>query len=328
MNPHDLLPEYALGTLEPTEAAEAEALLAHSEAARAEVRTLRDALVMLTEALPPAQLPAGVWDKLQAQLEPSPTVAPPLPPLLRVPRRPFVGSHVAWGLVACLALVAVGELLWVNSSQRAYQQVQRDAYLVADFLSTPETQRISLRGRERQGIGSVLTRPDGNALFVLRELPPKDQSYQAWGHTSDDWEPGSRERLTSLNISDDQIFRVTTRSYAALYLSLEPRGGSPQPTFPLSRIALNEPVATSQLTITAPADGAVVEGERVIVTGVVDANVTNLSYVLNGETRQTTTVGNRFTFTVSLEPGTNTLVVRAEGPDGTATKSLTLTHRP
>lgn len=326
MNAQERLPEYALGTLEPAEMAEVEVLLATSEEARTELRQFRETLVTLTEGLPPVQPPMGVWDKLQVQLEPTPIAARTPPPVIKMPKRPPSRGYFAWGLAACLALVAAGELLWVNSAQRAYQQVQREAYLVTNFLSAPETQRISLRGRQRQGIGSVLMRPDGEALFVLREPPPEGRSYQAWGHTSDDWEPSSRERLTSLSISDDQVFEVDAENYVALYLSLEPTGGSPQPTYPVSRVSLREPVATSQLSITSPADGSVVEGERVIVTGVVDTSVTNLSYVLNGSTRQTTMVGNRFTFTAPLEPGDNTLVVRAEGPAGTVTEALTLTR--
>lgn len=319
MSTHELLPEYILGTLEPAEAVRVEALLTGSEEARAELRTLRTVLVTLTEALPRVEPPTHVWDNLSAQLEPLPTLAP----IVRLPKR---SSYLGWAVAACLALVAVGELVWLGSSRSAYREAQREAVLVADFLSNPEVQRISLQGRQRQGIGSVLRRPDGEALFVLSESPPEGQSYQAWGHTNNDWEPGSRERLTSLEVSDDAIFEVETQAYAALYLSLEPAGGSPQPTFPVSRVSLNEPVASSPLTITAPADGAVIAGDGVIVSGVVAPNVTYLSYVLNGETRQTTTVSNRFTFTAKLRRGENLLVVRAQGPMGTVTEALTLTR--
>ena len=46
----DRLSDYALGLLEPTEAAEIETLLARSEAARADLRSLNASLVTLTEA--------------------------------------------------------------------------------------------------------------------------------------------------------------------------------------------------------------------------------------------------------------------------------------
>lgn len=319
MNPRELLPEYALGTLEPAEVAAVEALLARSAEARAELRHLRASLVTLTEALPPVEPPAHAWEALQARLEPSPAAAP----VVRLPR-PFPGNYLGWALAACLALIAVGETLWLGASRTAYREARRDAVLVAEFLGGPEVQRRPLQGRQRERIGSVLTRPDGGALFVLSELPPDGQNYQAWGHTNDDWEPGGRERLTSLGVSDDPILEVDARSYAALYLSLEPAGGSPQPTYPLSRVSLGEPVATSPLSVTSPADGAVLDQASVIVTGVVDTNVTSLSYSLNGETRRTTTAGTRFAFTAALRRGENTLVVRAESPEGVATTTRTL----
>lgn len=325
MSAQERLPEYALGTLEPAEAAEVEALLERSADARAELRSLRAALVGLTEALPPAEPPAYVWAQLQAKLEPD--AAPKLPPVVPPsPRRPWLGA-LGWTLAACLALIAVGEGLWLSASRAAYRGAERDAQLVAQFLAAPQVDKRPLYGRAREGLGSVLARPDGEALFVLGSAPPNGQSYQAWGHTSGDWEPGSGERLTSLGVSGDPVFAVSGGDFTALYLSLEPEGGSPQPTHPLSRVSLAEPVAAAPLEITSPADGAVIEGARVIVTGVVAPNTTNLSYALNGETRQTTTVGNRFTFTATLRRGLNTLVVRATGPEGTATEALTL-RRP
>lgn len=324
MNPRELLPEYVLGTLEPAEVAAVEVLLARSAEARAELRHLRASLVTLTEALPPEQPPARVWEALQVRLEPPPTVVP-VPPVVQLPKQ-SPSSYLGWALAACLALVAVGQVAWLGSSRSELREARRNALLVADFLGAPEAARITLRGRERQGLGSLLTRPDGGALFVLGQPPADGRSYQAWGHTNDDWEPGSREQLTSLGVSRDPVFEVETQSYAALYLSLEPAGGSLQPTYPLSRVSLLEPVATSPLSVTSPTDGSIIDQTSVIVTGVVDTNVTELSYVLNGEARQTTTVGSRFTFTATLRRGENTLVVRAKSPEGVAATTLTLTR--
>ena len=325
MTPDGRLAEYVLGTLEPLETAEVEELLAESAEARAELRSLSASLVRLTEGLAPVEPPAHVWEGLQARLEAAPDTLPETerPPPLRPRRNVYLG----WALAACLALVAVGELVWVQVVQTAQRQTEREAALVADFLSAPETQKISLYGRQREALGSVLTRPDGDALFVLGERPPAGQSYQAWGHTNDDWEPGSSDRLTSLKVSNGSVFEVETQNFAALYLSLEPPGGSPQPTYPISRVSLGEPVATSPLRITSPADGAVLEQPSVIVTGVVAPDITELSYSFNSEQRQTTTAaGSRFSFTLSLEPGVNTLSIRAAGPQGATTETLTLTR--
>ncbi len=319
------LTDYALGMLGSAETAEVEALLAESEGARAELRSLRTSLVRLTEALPPVEPPAHVWKGLQGRLEASPDLSETETPPVFQPlhRRAYLG----WALAACLAFVAVGELVWVQTVQTASRQTEREAALVANFLSAPETQKISLYGRQREALGSVLTRPDGDALFVLGQKAPAGQTYQAWGHTNDDWEPGSSDQLTSLTVSDQSVFEIETQNFAALYLSLEPPGGSPQPTYPISRVSFTEPVATSPLRITSPADGAELGRASVIITGVVAPDVAELSYSLNSEPSQTTTAaGSRFSFTLSLEPGVNTLSVQAVGPQGATTETLTLTR--
>ena len=324
----DRLSDYALGLMEPAEAAEVETLLARSEAARADLQSLNASLVTLTEALPPLEPPARVWDALQVRLGFLPATTPAATPTLQ---RPPDRVYLAWAVAACLALVAAGELVWVQRLQQqlqtASQQQARETTLVADFLGAPQVKKISLYGRRREGLGSVLARPGGDALFVLAKAPPPGQSYQAWGHSSNDWEPGSGEQLTSLEVSNSPVFEVSTQKFTALYLSLEPLGGSFQPTYPLSRVSLSDPAATTPLQITSPADDAVVDRASVIVTGVVAANITDLSYTLNGEKKQTTTAGSRFSFTVSLKPGTNTLMVRAAGPAGVTTATLKLTRR-
>lgn len=343
---YELLAEYALGTLEPAEHAQVEALLERSETARAELRGLRAAFVGLTETLPPVTPSEHVWDGLQARLEAqsvftarvsttpvsnsTPTLEAPdqtaLPPVVTLPRR-SLQTYFGWVLAACLTVVAVGEGLWLGASRGQYREAEREAVLVADFLAAPDVERISLYGRSREGIGSVLSRADGEALFVLSDAPASGKSYQAWGHTSDNWTPGSDDLLTSLGVSDDAIFKVRAENFAALYLSLEPPGGSPQPTYPLSRVSLTEPVATAPLTLIAPASGTVTLQERVIVTGTVDGTVNRLSYVLNGETRETPLSGSRFSFTATLERGANTLTVQAHGPGGVSEETLELTRR-
>ncbi len=141
MNPFELLPEYALGTLEPAEIAAVEVLLARSAEARAELRHLRASLVTLTEALPARQPPAHVWEALQARLEPFPTAAPPV---LQLPKR-SPGSYLGWALAACLALIAVGEALWLGASRSAFREARRDAVLVAEFLGGLYVQRRPLQ---------------------------------------------------------------------------------------------------------------------------------------------------------------------------------------
>ena len=334
---------YVLGTLESTEEAAVEAYLARSERARAEVRELRASLVVLTEALPPAQPRAEVWRNVQAQLARSqaetdpaePVVsAPNVPPAVSVlPPRPGAGraNRLAWSLAACFCLVAAGSLFWGVRSTGAYRQAAGEARLVAAFLAEPQVQKLTLRGPDNGGIGGVLLEPRGRALFVLDGAPVPGRAYQAWGHTGSSWEPGSSEQLVSLAVSQDKVFAVPTGKFAALYLSLEPRRGSPQPTRPLSRVSLTSRASTAPLQISNPTDGAILSADSVVVRGSVADGVNAVGYTLNGgEPVETGVAAGRFTFTVAgLREGDNTLEVRAVGAQQQAnTATVTMTYTP
>ncbi len=332
----DNLAEYVLGTLEPSELGEVEAYLARSADARAEVRQLWESLVTLTESLPSAAPRAEVWTNIQAQLYTQPLSADSrstISPLVTVfhPRKwPSLVIHLGWQLAACFCLIAAGSLLWGSRSYSAYQKIAGEALLVAAFLSEPQVQKVTLNDPDNQGIGGVLLEPEGRALFVMDQAPGRGRTYQAWGHTSDDWEPGSGEHLVSLKVSQDKVFTAPTQGFAALYLSLEPTQGSPQPTHPLSRVSLSEPAPATALEIAGPVDGETLASDSVIVSGSVGDGVTDLSYTLNGDKPERTGVaGNRFTFTVSgLQKGLNTITVTAvlEVEDQRVTDAVTVTY--
>lgn len=332
----DNLAEYVLGTLEASELDEVEAYLARSVDARAEVRQLRASLVTLTESLPSAAPRAEVWTNIQANLatERLPTDSEPasdVRPSVTVfhPRTwPSRASQLGWQLAACFCLIAVGSLFWGFQNYRAYQETVGEALLVAAFLAEPQVQKVTLQGPDYQGLGGVLLEPEGRALFVLDQAPARGQAYQAWGHTSNDWEPGSSKQLVSLKVSQEKVFTAPTRGFAALYLSLEPSQGSLQPTHPLSRVSLSEPVPTAPLKITSPADGATLTSDSVIVSGAVENSITDLSYTLNGgKPIRTSVAGNRFTFTVAgLQIGANTLEVTAGVGNQQVTDTVIVTY--
>lgn len=331
----DNLAEYVLGTLEASELDEVEAYLARSVDARADVRQLRASLVTLTESLPSAAPRAEVWTNIQANLaterlpmdsEPASDARPSVT-VFRPRTWPSRVSQLGWQLAACFCLIAVGSLFWGFQNYRAYQEAAGEALLVTAFLSEPQVRKVTLQGPDNQGLGGVLLEPEGRALFVLDQAPARGRAYQAWGHTSDDWEPGSSEQLISLEVSKDNVFAVATQEFAALYLSLEPAQGSPQPTQPLSRVSLSEPAPATPLEIAGPVDGETLASDSVIVSGSVGDRVTDLSYTLNGGTPiQTSVAANRFTFTVTgLQKGANTIEVTATVDDQQVADTVTVT---
>jgi anti-sigma-K factor RskA len=316
-HPRDLLNDYVLGTLTPSKMAEVKTYLATSAEARAEEQALRESLVAVTDSLHEVPVPKSTWAKIQAGLEQDSVTQSAQKVIRDQPdKKRWTSQHTAWLTAACFALIAFSGSWWGLNTYRDYQRATLDKALIATYLSVQDVQRIGLQAEDFSDLGSVLI-SDNQALFVLANSPARGQAFQAWGHTNANWEPGSTEQLTSLSVSDDNVFEVGTGQFAALYVSLEPSGGSPQPTQPLTRVSLRNPVATSPLEITQPANGTTVNSSSVIISGLVDNTVTVLSYRLNGgESVKTTFANNSFTFTALLREGQNTIVIEAQRRNG------------
>ena len=215
-HPTELLPDYVLENLSPKEARLVEVHLEHCSVCRAELRDLRESLVGLAESVPEARAPQGNWEKIQARL----TRAETAPPKSRAPWQ-------AWLLAASFVVAATG-FWWGFDQQQSAQAFSREQQKVAGWLSRPDVTTEQLLDAQGERLGSVLTLSDGRALFVMRERPPGGSSYQAWGQR------GS-ERV-SLGVSDGSLLEVPYTGFDTIGVSLEPRGGSPQPSQPLGRV--------------------------------------------------------------------------------------------
>ena len=354
-HPKELLPDYVLGLLTPEQTAAVEAHLSGCEACQEEAWRLGGPLVLMTEALPQRETPPLVWEAIEARLrderkelrgvqiqeaEPTAEAGEEAFPGY-VPQLGGSSHRYGWLAAACLSLLLVLSGVWGVQNYSALQRAQTETRLVSTFLARPQVDRVVLENvltneagganGPGQSLGSVLLAPEGEALFVLEEPAPGGRVYQAWGHTSSDWDPERGEALTSLEVSRGAVFEAPAGGFASLYLSLEPAGGSPQPTNPLSKVSLLNPRPEETVSITSPAESAVLTAGSTIVVGEVAGNVTSLSYRVNGgEAVQTTTANNRFSFTVSgLGGGQNTVEVTATTADGeTATASVTVTVEP
>ena len=232
MHPKDLLPDYALGLLSPEDAAQVERHIRTCAACRAELARFNNTLAALVDTLPATPPPPATLEKIQSRVaaEQSDVSLPPPEPVAvsatRSPRAPVI-----WLLAACMSVIlAISGTLWGYRSHQAYQQAVQEQRVVASWLSQPEVETFPLQDRSGQRLGSVLLLPDGRALFVLREPPSRGNAYQAWGHTGED--------LASLVVSERPVFEVPWQGFDALYLSLEPPGGSPSPTVRLGRVGL------------------------------------------------------------------------------------------
>ena len=332
------LTDYLLGALSAEEVAELEAHLRHCRSCQEELASLSEVIVALTEDLPQTPPPPSLWESLAARYNAERDAAargvPDREPRVNIDTTAIPAPKAPpyrWLLAACLVLVA-GSGLWGFQNAGLRQQAEAEARLIQRFVSGAAVQKVSLENV----IGSARDQSPGSAfisenevLFVLAEAAPSGQTYQAWGHSSSDWDPDRGEELTSLGLSQDGLLRVSTAGFASLYLSLEPAGGNPQPTDPLSKVSLLNPRPESLLELDIPRS-SVISDNSLIVSGRLADGVTGLSYRLNeGAATEVAFVNNRFSFTVvDLAPGENVLELSAAAPSGVLSETLTITYAP
>lgn len=225
-----------------------------------ELQELTDVWATLPLALPattaPAHLKARLMDRLseEERLMFAPTPAKVLPFTPRPERRSwfdfFTWQPAASLLAAATLLLAVtsGLLLWQNSQgarerqQLAQQVAELSRQNVAtqkqlDDLVTQTTRFISLAGKEAPNASAKVfwdTQRNEWVMYIFN-LPaaPADKDYQLWYVTSDQQKISAKvfatdaKGRTELRIALPQ--NVAPR-LAATAVTLEPKGGSPQPT--------------------------------------------------------------------------------------------------
>ncbi|WP_293913362.1 anti-sigma factor [Deinococcus sp.] len=236
MHPDDRLPDYVLGWLSPAEQRETEAHLESCARCRSEVRALHEGLSTLAETLPPQTPGPQVWARIQARIgsaaSPLPVPAPPAPLALNPPtvRRPWLPL----GLAASLALLAAS-LLWGADLSSQRQRLNTDQTALAGWLADPAVGVKYLREPGGPVQATALVRVDGSALIVLPTAAPAGKTFQVWGIVR---APGGGRSVTAIGQTQGRPLQVSWQGYGALWLSLEPAGGSPQPTRTLGRTRL------------------------------------------------------------------------------------------
>lgn len=209
----ELLPDYLLGLLEPSEAARVDEALRLSAALRAEADALRAALLALPEALDPEPPAPGSWETLLARVrqeragsatagtgtdtrtdtdtgtEPPPDPAPQTGTATARPAaRPAAGARprrpvLAVALAIALALL-VGTAGWGAVQQRRADLAAHEEAVVAYWMRIPGLSIVSLdavQGGYHPGVACVL--PDGRAMVLQPHAPRAGRSYVLYGLT-------------------------------------------------------------------------------------------------------------------------------------------------
>ncbi|ANE43201.1 anti-sigma factor [Deinococcus puniceus] len=224
----DQLTAYALGILPPEEEGRVRAAIEADPALRAQLDADLAALVALSESLPDSPVPAGAEDRLMARLhaersaagpaaplvtplpalsEAAQTVSAPAAPLSRPARRPL------WPLLGTLGLAAaVTAVLLLRPAPDPVRQ----------YANTPGavTETLPYEGRD---LGQLVRLPDGRAYLHLTNAADAGRVYQLWQIVGG--------KPASLGVFDGQGILITgLEAGATIAVSVEPTGGSEQPT--------------------------------------------------------------------------------------------------
>ncbi|WP_062647089.1 anti-sigma factor [Streptomyces maremycinicus] len=244
---HSLAAPYALDALEPDERRRFEKHLTGCDRCAAEVRALAEDAVRLAwsqAAEPPAHLRSRVLAAVQrtpqeSSRAPGREYAPQLPPHVwgtqsppgrsRAPRarRPL---FVPFATATAAAALVVASLFAVQAG-RAQDELnaERDrAREIAHVLAAPDARASTGKDAQGRSIGVVASAAEGQAVVTLSGYGklPTGQVHQLWL-----MRPDAQPR--SLGLFDPDTPLVATgldKVATSLAVTVEPDGGSPQPT--------------------------------------------------------------------------------------------------
>lgn len=253
-NLHSLAAPYALDALEPDERRRFEKHLERCDRCPAEVRALsEDAVRLAWSTAVPA--PAAMRDRVFAAVRNTPQAAPaqarprqhlpphvwgtapPPKPRAHVPRMRSLFVPLATATAAAALVVASLFAVQANRIQDQLAAERAQASEIAHVLAAPDARATSDRDAEGHRIGVIASAEEGSAIVTLSgfESLRGGEVHQLWLMRPD-------VQPRSLGLFDGDTPLVTNEmntDATSLAVTVEPDGGSPQPTSqPVVQLAL------------------------------------------------------------------------------------------
>lgn len=243
----DLLPFYALDALTDEEREQVEAYLATHPEARAQLEEMRQAVSVLPQGVPAVKpeprTKAALLARVAADERAHPSVKSQ--PSQRSNRFQFLfrplGFAVAvlaliWILILNLQVVGLNQQVTALHDALAAQSNSLKQIIQNLPQGTPsDTITVSLKGTdmEPQAQGQLIANPTSqSAVLVVTGLPPLEagKTYQVWLIGGAPVSAG----LLTVDANGQGVLIITSQesigSFKSLGISVEPEGGSPQPT--------------------------------------------------------------------------------------------------
>lgn len=239
----ELIDLYALGALEPDEAARVDEHLAECARCRMQLDEAQrlTSLMALTpdQHDPPPELEAKVMRRIQ-DLQRAEGRAPQPAPRQNFVQRWFGAASGGLRLVTALAIVAallLGGRTW--QLQRQVNEFRANAEAlqpVAELLREPGTRLVALNDPNDPAsvVGYMLLRPNDREAFLttaaLAPLPP-DKTYQLWLINNNQPESAGIFQTDAQGVGRVRVEAARPLDqYQVVGISIEPQGGSRQPT--------------------------------------------------------------------------------------------------
>jgi len=217
----ELKDAFVLGALPEGERREFEEYLASHPERQAEVDELGAVAGLLAlspqEQEPPPELRRSVMTVVEAEAE-----RPRAEPRSRLARmRTFPGVRTL--ALGAAALLVIGLLSWnllLQGQIRDLQSQTRDGRLVA----------LEGSGAARQARVEVMILDNGRAVLVAEDMPPvpEDRTFQIWVIENDVPKPGGHFEAGQERVAT--IIEIPLDGADIIAITVEPEGGSPQPT--------------------------------------------------------------------------------------------------
>ncbi|MCP3819718.1 anti-sigma factor [Streptomyces sp. A3M-1-3] len=231
---HTATGAYALHALPENERREFEKHLATCDACAQEVAELSAAAARLGRAMavtPPAEFKDRVLERVAATRQEHPLLTRERP---RRARRwmPRVVLAACVAAAAAFGGVAVWQHQEADSARTAVQQAEQREAAVADVLAAPDTKVLTQKLADGATVSVALSRSQDAAAFIASGMPqlPAGKVYELWFSDDGTFRPAgllSGAAGQQLRLLDGPVGEAT-----GVGVTVEPEGGSPQPTSP------------------------------------------------------------------------------------------------
>jgi anti-sigma-K factor RskA len=222
----ELVAAYALGCLEEEEARQVAEHIAACADCRAELAACEAVVGRLALAAPEATPPAGLKQRLLAQIEPTRRSVEVRQPWWEAVNALFRRNAPAWAMASLLLVIALiaSNVLWLRA--RRSPLLPNGMHVIA----------LTSTGAAPGASGSIVVSPDGEyGTLVVAGLPALDREhqYQLWLVRNGDRTSGGVLSIDSHGYGAMVVYTSQPLShYDSFGITVEPAGGSPGPTGP------------------------------------------------------------------------------------------------